>query len=124
MTDYLISYDLNTERGSPHKEFLAQAETEGLLYVWRGASYVSRLPNTTIWGVFDNRTNALAAFERTRVKTEKKVGYKVVVEKRATTEFTDCDVASDVRKKPLAKWTGVTTFDTSRLHQVNDPDFR
>lgn len=123
MTDYLISYDLFTGAGSPHREFLTQAETEGLLYVWRGASYVNRLPNTTLWGVFASRDAADAAFERARAKTEKKVGYKVVVEKRVTTGFEDTIVTSDKRKAPDPRWTGATSFETSRLHQLNDPFF-
>lgn len=123
MTDYLISYDLNTDRGSPHKEFLTQAETEGLLYVWKGATYVNRLPNTTLWGQFTSPAEADAAFDRARAKTEKKVGYVVVVEKRATTAFKDSLVKSDVRKKPEKKWTGATAFETSRLHQLHDPFF-
>ncbi len=123
MTDYLISYDLNTERGSPHKDFLTQAETEGLLYIWKGVTWVNRLPNTTLWGQFASRQEANKAFDRARAKTEKKVGYKVVVEKRATTAFDDASVLSDIRTAPEPKWTGATTFETSRLHQLHDPFF-
>lgn len=123
MTDYLISYDLKSE-GSPHKEFLTQAETEGLLYVWKGQSYVNRLPNTTVWGVFDSRAEAIKAFDRALTKTATKLGHSVTMEKRATTAFEDGSVASDRRKTPISKWTGSTQFETSRLHQLNDPFFK
>lgn len=123
MASYLISYDLSTDRGSPHTEFLKQAETEGLLYVWTGVNFVSRLPNTTLWGEFPSRAEAEAAFGRARAKTEVSVGYKVVVEKRVTTPSKGCAVVSDHKKKPDRKWTGATPFETSRLHQNNDPFF-
>jgi hypothetical protein len=123
MTDFAISYDLKAGNPSPHKAFLDAAESEGLLYVWKGQSYVNRLPNTTIWGVFDNREEANAAFSRALATATAVLGYKVTMTKRLTCEFTNGIVNSDVRKVPDPAYTGVTSFETSRLHQLNDPFF-
>lgn len=124
MTDCVITYDLKSGSPDPHKIFLTSAEREGLLYVWKGASYVSRLPNTTVWGIFSSTEEADQAFDRALSVASKKVGYPIVLEKRCTTEMESPLVMSDRRKKPETKWTGGTSFDTSRLHQLNDPFFR
>lgn len=124
MPDYLITYDLKETDPKPHKPLLTAAEKEGLLYVWQGASFVNRLPNTTLWGTFSTATAANEAFERALVEAAKVVGRTITLEKRATTQMGDTSVKSDVRKKPLAKWTGRNSFETCRLHQLNDPDFK
>lgn len=121
--DILISYDIAGGKPDAHKPFLTAAEKDGLLYVWKGAAYVSRLPNTTLWGVFDSVTAANEAFDRALKKVGDDLGYTVKLEKRVTTELVAGYVNSDVRKKPEARWTGKTRFETSRLHQVNDPFF-
>lgn len=123
MTDYVISYDLKAANPSPYKVFLDAAQREGLLYVWKGLNYVNRLPNTTIWGVFSTREEANEAFDRALAAASAKMGYKVSLLRRATTAFSDCVVNSDIRKKPEPQWTGPTLFETSRLHQLNDPFF-
>lgn len=122
--DILISYDIAEGKPDAHKPFLTAAEKEGLLYVWKGASYVNRLPNTTLWGVFDSTAAANEAFDRALKKVGRDLGYTVKVEKRATTEMGSSLVTSDTRKKPETRWTGETGFETSRLHQVNDPYFK
>lgn len=124
MTDYLITYDLKSGYPDPHKPFLTAAEKQGLLYVWRGSKYVNRLPNTTVWGVFSSKEKADEAFDRALKATEKVVGYSITMEKRCTTEMGDTVVTSDRKKTPEDKWTGSTKFETSRMHQVNDPYFR
>lgn len=124
MADYLITYDLKSGSPDAHKPFLTAAEKEGLLYVWKGADYVNRLPNTTLWGLFDSREAANKAFDRALAAAGKVVGYAVKLEKRITTKMTDTLVTSDKRKEPDPRWTGRSSFETSRRHQVNDPFFR
>lgn len=123
MDDYLITYDLKSGSPSPYKPFLTAAEVEGLLYVWEGATYVNRLTNTTVWGKFASADAANEAFKKALAAASKKVGYDIVLEKRVTTVMGSSSVISDKRKKPEAKWTGKTTLETSRLHQMNDPFF-
>jgi hypothetical protein len=124
MPDYLITYDLADGSPDPHKPFLTAAAAEGLLYVWKGANYVNRLPNTTVWGVFATKEAADNAFDRALATAAKAVGHSVTMEKRCTTGMDNTSVTSDRRKKPEARWTGRTSFETSRLHQLNDPFFR
>lgn len=123
MADFLISYDLKAGNPSPHRAFLDAAETEGLLYVWKGATYVNRLPNTNVWGVFDSREEANHAFSRALSTASAVMGYKVVLLKRATTEFSNALVTSNIRKIPEEEYIGATAFETSRLHQLNDSYF-
>jgi hypothetical protein len=123
MADYLITYDIKADSPDPHKPFLTTAEKEGLLYVWKGTSFVNRLPNTTVWGVFASKEKANEAFDRAKEAASAKIGKAVTLEKRCTTEMSDTLVTSDRRKKPEPKWTGKTSFETSRLHQRNDPYF-
>lgn len=124
MTDYLITYDLKSRTPDAHKPFLTAAERQGLLYVWVGQRYVSRLPNTTVWGVFPSAEDANQAFDKALDAASAAVGYTVTLEKRCVTAMSDSSVKSDRRKEPESKWSGRTNFETSRLHQVNDPFFR
>lgn len=124
MVDVIITYDLKSASPDPHKPFLTAAEKEGLLFVWKGASFVNRLPNTTVWGVFNSSEDADLAFDRALKATSQKVGYTINLEKRCTAEMTSPLVVSDHRKKPEEKWTGSTSYKTSQLHQINDPFFR
>jgi len=124
VADFLITYDLKSGSPDAHKPFLTAAEKEGLLYVWRGADYVNRLPNTTLWGPFECKEAANKAFDRALAAAGKTVGYAVKLEKRATSEMAHTVVTSDKRKKPNPRWTGSTSFETSRRHQVNDPFFK
>ena len=124
MPDIVITYDLERGTPSPYGAFITAAAREGLLYVWKGATYVNRLPNTTVWGVFSDRDAANAAFDRALASASKTVGYTIKLEKRMTVEEKNTLVSSDKRKKPESKWTGTTSFETSRLHQVNDPFFK
>ena len=103
---------------------MTAAERAGLLYVTAGASFVSRLPNTTVWGVFTSAQAANDAFDRALDVTSRQVGYKVVLEKRCTITKAGLLIKSDRRKRPELTWTGDTAFETSRLHQRNDPFFR
>lgn len=123
MDDFLITYDLENGSPSPYKPFLTAAEAEGLLYVWKGTTYVNRLTNTTVWGRFADADAANDAFKRALDAASRKVGYTIDLEKRVTTSMGSSSVISDKRKKPEAKWTGKTNFETSRLHQLNDPFF-
>ncbi|MCJ2096330.1 hypothetical protein MKK67_28075 [Methylobacterium sp. J-072] len=123
MPDIMISYDLKTGSPVPYGPFMEAAEKEGLLYVWKGAKFVSRLPNTTVWGVFTDCPTANAAFDRALVAAGKVVGYKITLEKRMTVSYEGAESSSNKRKEPVPKWTGTTAFQTSRLHQKNDPFF-
>jgi hypothetical protein len=125
MTDYLITYDLQSGSPDPHKPFLTAACSEGLLYVWQGVTYVNRLPNTTVWGVFQSADAADQAFTRAVARAGVAISRVVVVEKRATTQISDDgNVFSDHRKIPDPRWVRSTRFETSLLHQINDPFFR
>lgn len=85
---------------------------------------MNRLPNTTIWGVFPDAEGACEAFDRARECTERVIGRTITLEKRFATKMASSLAISDRRKKPEARWTGETAFETSRLHQVNDPFFK
>ncbi len=124
MTSFLITYDLQDQHPDPHKPFLTAAEKEGLLYVWKGVTYVNRLPNTTVWGIFETAEQADLAFERALTAAGKTLGNKINLEKRATTAMESTLVRSDKRKEPEDKWKGASNFETSRLHQLNDPFFK
>lgn len=118
-----MTYDIKDGIPDPHKPFLTAAEQEGLLYVWQGATFVNRLPQSTVWGIFNRIVDANAAFDRALTRTGRVVGYTPTMEKRATITMDASNVVSDERKTPEARWTGPTAFETSRLHQVNDPFF-
>jgi hypothetical protein len=85
---------------------------------------VSRLPNTTVWGVFNNLAEANTAFEKALAATTVTVSHPIKLEKRATIQASATQVLSDKRKKPEAKWTGKSSYETSDLHQINDPFFK
>lgn len=121
--EFLITYDLKAGNPSPYKAFLIAAEREGLLYVWRGASFVNRLPNTTIWGVFESKDSANEAFDRALATASATIGYKVQMTRRATTKFVDAYVNTDIRREPNPELEGASVFETSRLHQLKDPLF-
>jgi len=124
VADFLITYDLKSGSPDAHKPFLTAAEKEGLLYVWKGSDYVNRLPNTTLWGLFESKEAANKAFDRALAAAGRTVGYTVTLEKRATSEMGSSAVNSDKRKAPDPRWTGKAAFETSRRHQVNDPYFK
>lgn len=117
-----MSYDLKETSPKPHKEFILAAEKQGLLYVYQ-ADDLFRLPNTTIWGAFDGKEGVRDAFERAQTAAEKKLGIKIVLEKRLITKLADFFIRSDKRKVPENKWTGATHLETCRKHQLNDPFF-
>jgi hypothetical protein len=122
MTEYVVSYDLKETAPKPHKEFILAAEKEGLLYVFQ-VTDLYRLPNTTIWGNFDSAEAVKAAFERAQTAAEKKLGIKIVLEKRLISELDDWLIRSNEKKAAEKKWTGSTKFETCRKHQLNDPFF-
>lgn len=122
MPRYLISYDLKDSTPSPYRPILDAFEKEGLLYVVKG-TYLHRLPNTTIWGIFPNAKAAGKAFDRAKAAAAKSIGRAIVVEKRFVAHLGGGTVLSDRRKAPEPQWTGKTDFETCRLHQVNDPFF-
>ena len=93
MPNYLITYDLASRTPDAHKPFLTAAEKQGLLYIWKGAEYVSRLPNTTIWGVFASSDAAIKAFDLALSTASKAVGYNIALEKRCVTLFQDASVS-------------------------------
>jgi hypothetical protein len=124
MPKYIISYDIN----AAHKKFLTECEVGGLLYVIDGYTqdntmYLYRLPNTTVWGEFSNKDAAQSAFNAAHQRTNSASLQTVVVEKRMISDFNEYSVGSDRCKRPEAKWTGISPFQTCRLHQRNDPFF-
>lgn len=58
-----------------------------------------RLPNTTLWGEFDNE-KAAAAFEKTLTATGQEIGHTVKLEKWVITKISDALFTSDRKKKP------------------------
>lgn len=125
MPNYLITYDLPSAHEDAHKPFLDHAEKHDLLYIQSAnTKMLYRLPNTTLWGKFDDRAAAIAAFDAALNDTVKQVGHPVPLEKRMVTRQVDAEVKSDQRKTPDPKWKGATSFETCRQHQLNDPYFR
>jgi hypothetical protein len=124
MAHILTTYDLKKTDPGPHRVFIEEAEKQGLLYVYRGASgKLLRLPNTTLWGVFDDAAGARDAFDKALTAAEKKLRKKITLEKRVITPFEDGLIISDTKKSPVEKWTKPTAFETCRAHQLNDPFF-
>lgn len=124
MTNFLISYDLNAT-GSPHKRFLTEAINHNLLFVLSdsGSAHAYRLPNTTLWGQFSSVADARKALFEVAAAVEKMTKVKVVIEKFAVSHLGQARWNSDVKTPLKAAWTGATQFETSKLHQLNDPVF-
>ncbi|GJE36321.1 hypothetical protein [Methylobacterium persicinum] len=123
MDSYVITYDLKEGDPSPYRPFIEEAEKQGLLYVWTGKSKVVRLPNTTLWGRFEDVDAVRSAFDNAAREASRRVGFTIDVEKRMIILEADAWVKSNVAKPPVARWTGKTGFQTARLHQINDPFF-
>lgn len=123
MADHLVSYDFKVGASSQYKDFVECAEIEGLLYVFHGSSKLFRLTNTTLWGVFSSADAAKTAFDRALAGAEKRVGRKIVLEKRFITLVSGWSIKSDKNKTPESQWTKSTEFETCRAHQKNDPFF-
>lgn len=98
MSDFLVTYDLQATRPDPHSEFLAQAEAQGwAVYMWGPTSKKwLRLPNTTLFGSFNNKDAAKKAFDAAATNTRSK-NFKVVVEKYILVEVSDWMASSDVK---------------------------
>jgi len=123
MPAYAFTYDIESTRPDPHKPFLDAAAEEGLLYLRVVGPNVCRLPNTTVWGIFQTRALAAAAFERAVKAAAKTTGKPVNVEKRLSFSLQDSGYISDVKKLPEPDWTGSNDFETARLHQLFDDFF-
>lgn len=124
MKRYLTTYDLKETKPSPHKAFLDAAVAEGLLYVLKLRDGVlARLPNTTLWGEFPNRADAIAAFNRAKAAAETVIGRSIKLEKRIFTRLVDASVTSDEGKDSEPDLVGATDLETCRLHQLHDPFF-
>ena len=123
MAEYLITYDLKKTDPSPYRIFLDECEKEDLLYIYKGSSSLLRLPNSTVWGNFTNKTAARSAFSRAQAAAEKALGRKIILEKRVITKIDDAFFLSDKSKPPEPKWTKSTSLETCRAHQLNDPFF-
>lgn len=124
MKKYLTTYDLKETKPSPHKAFLDAAEAEGLVYVLKLSNgALARLPNTTLWGEFPNRTDAIAAFNRAKAAAETVIGRSIKLEKRIFTRLVDSSVTSDEGKEPEPDLVGATDLETCRLHQLHDSFF-
>ncbi|QQM29630.1 hypothetical protein JET14_15135 [Martelella lutilitoris] len=123
MADYLVTYDFKDSASKQWEEFVKCAELEGFIYVYNVGEELARLTNTTLWGEFENKTAAKAAFERAQAAAGKKIGRTITLEKRVITKMADVFVRSDKKKKPDSRWTKSTSFETCRAHQKNDPFF-
>jgi hypothetical protein len=125
MAQILVTYDLKKKDPPPHKVFLEEAEKQNLLYIYEGASgNLLRLPNTTLWGMFDDAAAARDAFDRARAAAEERLGKKIKVEKRVVAELGGGSLfVSDKKKAPEEKWKKRTALETCRAHQLNDGFF-
>lgn len=123
MADYLVTYDFKDGASNQWAEFVKQAESAGLVYVFQGTSKLFRLTNTTLWGVFEDADATTAAFDKALAAAEKAIGKKIVLEKRFVTVISSWSIRSDKNKAPDSRWTKSTKFETCRAHQKNDPFF-
>lgn len=124
MAHILVTYDLKKTDPGPHRVFMEEAEKQDLLYVYRGRSgKLVRLPNTALWGVFDDAEGARDAFDKALKVAAKRLGKKITLEKRVITLFEDGFVISDKKRSPEEEWKKATAFETCRAHQLHDPFF-
>ncbi|MCF2523231.1 hypothetical protein [Bradyrhizobium sp. G127] len=118
-----MTYDLKATTPSPYRAFASCAEAEGLIYVYKTGEKLSRLTNTTLWGLFQTKAAVRDAFDRAQAAAEHEIGIKITLEKRVITQMADVFVRSDKQKVPEPKWTKSSRFETCRTHQKNDPFF-
>lgn len=83
-----------------------------------------RLPNTTLWGLFESAVAAQAAFDSAIAAAEKQLKKKIKVRKRVITKLANGLISSDRRKPPEDEWKRKTSFETCRAHQLNDEFFK
>ncbi len=95
MPKFLAVYDVKKTPNNPHSAVTAAALNNGW-FVWILATNgtKSRLPNTTLDGMFDNYAAAERAFLATIAEARIKVGV-VIVEKFAIAEYHDIHFDSD-----------------------------
>ena len=88
MPKFLATYDLKETKPDPHETFLEEAKPHGW-EPWIKSSDKKwyRLPNTTLWGTFDDREKAVAALKATKADTEKEIGIKVTMEKWIVVQY-------------------------------------
>jgi hypothetical protein len=124
MAHILVTYDLKKTDPAPHRVFIEEAEKQDLLYVHQvDSGKLVRLPNTTLWGSFDDAAAARAAFDKAVKAAEKRLGIKIKLERRVITPFAEGFLISDKKKSPTDKWKKATPLETCRAHQLNDPYF-
>ena len=121
MTRYIASYDLT----KGHSEFLAAALDEGWTYVFPVSGELFRLPNTTLWGNFADRTAAQAAFTRALDAAQMELGRRCKRTKSIIGPLPQgARVLSDVKKATEPEYTVEgDDFTTCRLHQLHDEFF-
>ena len=85
---------------------------------------MSRFPTLQCGACLTIWRKPMRPLARALKKAGNSVGCAISLEKRATTSMSPTNVMSNERKKPEAKWTGKSAFETSRLHQINDPKFK
>jgi hypothetical protein len=96
MPRFLATYDLKETKPDPHETFLEAAKPYGWEPWIKGSDKWYRLPNTTLWGTFDDKEKAIAALKATRADTEKEIGIKVTMEKWIVVQYSDSSFVSDV----------------------------
>ena len=104
MTRFIVTYDLKNTTPSPYGPFRAAAEKLGWeTTVTDTAGKIWRLPNTTLIGTFQTKTDALTAFKAIETATNKALNTKIVIEKYFYAKYTEGTVKSDEEVKPPEK---------------------
>ena len=97
LDNFLIAYDLKSTDPDPHSEFRKQAEPQGLSNWIEINGELCQLPNTTLYGSFESRDFAVAAFDRALHATRSKIKGEVVLTARCVVR------AESLRVLPKAK---------------------
>ncbi len=123
MARFVISYEFAACTTETRKSFLAAAEREGLLYVWPSQTAVSRLPASTLWGLFSNKAAASSAFRRAMASIASDGQPALAIQRWLLVLAKEPLLTSDARRSPDLRLSDPSDFETCRLHQLHDPLF-
>ncbi|MBS0546140.1 MAG: hypothetical protein JSR24_00230 [Proteobacteria bacterium] len=125
MPDFLASYDIDSTEHNNHKAMVDAGASKGWTYVFLAPDgKLNRLPDTTLWGVFADRTVALTAFIEAAKLANKQPKTRFKVEKLALTLFEQRAVASNKKKAPNPLLLGKSNIETCLNHQDKDKFFQ
>lgn len=123
MKAFLVSYDLHSSNDAANSAFLDAAANHSLSYLFIENGIVQRLPETTIWGVFDSAAYCNASILDAVVDAELDIGDTITVTRIAITIFEDAFVDSDKVTVYIPALRGSNLLETCLNHQLNDPEF-